>query len=171
MGCAEAALRVVTGGGQIVVVTFGKEDLRLAGFQKTLKRHPQILLTPHFLTPDPKDAAVCPPVMLREVLQQYPIAAVIVFFLELPAWNLAQHCFTAEAGPKLIALTHRAALSHHGGYFQQGRLLTLITARQTLDDSVPTNPKTPAEWFARDYEIVTPDNYTTRLSNPVYLMP
>jgi len=167
-GCADETLRVA-GTGEVVLVVTGDDDSRVGSFRKALKKHPQIRLTAHIVTPNPQDTFPLFPLgELRDVLQKHRTAAAIFFMVELPPWEMVQIYFTEPTGPKLLALAQGLTLRDHGGYFLQGRLAALITTRQTQDAAVPTNPKTPQEWFAHDYEIVTPENYTTRLPNPTY---
>ena len=95
----------------------------------------------------------------ENLIQKNASAGALVFFVGLPAWD-ANHPLTLPSGaPKIIAL-HNSPMPIKP-YFVNSIATLLITSRQTPEEKVTGEPKTPRQSFNRYFQVFTAQNYQT----------
>ena len=97
----------------------------------------------------------------KGLLEQYRKTDVLILFVDLPEWGRVAQALADYSGPTILAVDHQAERlkPHYGGYFSSGILAALIGPSTRPVPQV--QPKTPREWFDRNYQVYTPQNFET----------
>ncbi|MCG3147373.1 MAG: hypothetical protein PCFJNLEI_00812 [Verrucomicrobiae bacterium] len=168
---AEETAKIVPGQSRIVVVADARQaqdgkptgDIA-AGFSTGLKKYPHLqVVATELVTFDIHVEDGVPAIVsttFQELWERHKDVAVIVFFVDLPAWYRVETWLAKAEGPRFVGVAGLPqARWRYGGYLATGRQAALIVPRQGTSPPPPGHPKTPQEHFDRDFQIVTPQNY------------
>lgn len=171
-GIAEQVVQAIHDKGTVVLVDLpeGDEpDLRREAFLKKLRQHPGVQLVATEIVPqlqmEDRMTPSCPVTVFQEILQRRSGVSVIVFLVPVPEWSRAEKSLPTAGTPKLIVMdpTTVQIKDRYGGYFDRGILSALIILRRDSTTVSAGAPKTEREYFDRDYQILTTENYGTVL--------
>ena len=86
-------------------------------------------------------------------------AGALVFFVGLPPWEANNPLTLPTGAPKIIAVHNSPQPTKP--YFANSIATLLITPRQTPEEKVMGEPKTPRQGFNRYFQVFTTQNYQT----------
>jgi hypothetical protein len=160
---AEQALELLNRTGRVVVLTLDPTrypalKTQVEAFTRLLKKS-AVVVTQHVLIDSPPKRKLGPGVGLTspgfvEFLKRSADADVIVSFVGTP--NPADPEIQTYEGPavKFIAETQGRGKLHT--LFERKLLSAAIVPRFTFPAPGPANPRTPEEWFERNFQVVRP---------------
>lgn len=177
---AQAASQAVGDHGQIVLVTYfvnqsgtpSAEWLKtqLDGFMNALRAHPGVVVTATErvelgLSPDEAAAkGMDTAASYFALATKYPKADAIVLLTDAPNLGPDDLSRLPKPLPKIITVATSAGIANLHRLFEAGVLQAAILPRWTpLADA--KEPRTPSEWFAHNFLVVTPANINV-LPNP-----
>jgi len=167
---AQAAIEAVADHGQIVVVTYFVNQsgtpaavhlkTQWAGFQTVLRAHPGVVVTATErveLGLDPAEAAakgMDTASSYLALVAKYPNADAIVSLIDAPNLDPEDLNRLPKHLPKVVTLANVAGVPNLRRLFAAGVLSAAILPRwiPVMD---PAKPRQPAEWFSRNFQIVT----------------
>ena len=160
---AEQALEVLNRTGRVVVLTLDPTrypalKTQVEAFTRLLKKS-AVVVTQHVLIDSPPKRKLGPGVGLTspgfvEFLKRSADADVIVSFVGTP--NPADPEIQTYEGPavKFIAETQGRGKLHR--LFERKLLSAAIVPRFTFPAPGPANPRTPEQWFERNFQVLRP---------------
>ena len=168
---AQAASEAVADHGQIVVVTYFVKQSgtpaavqlknQWTGFQTALRAHPGVVVAATErveLGLDPAEAVakgMDTASSYLALVTKYPNADAFVLLTDTPGFAPEDLNRLPKRLPKVVTLTNVAGVPNLRRLFAAGVLHTAILPRwEPLPETA--KPRTPAEWFARNFIIVTP---------------
>ena len=177
---AQAASQAVGDHGQIVLVTYFVNqsgtpsaewlNTQLDGFMNALRAHPGVVIAATErvelgLSPDEAAAkGMDTAASYFALATKYPNAGAIVLLTDVPNLGPDDLSRLPKPLPKIIAVSNSAGIPNLRRLFEAGVLQAAILPRwEPLADAA--QPHTPAEWFARNFLVVTPTNINV-LPNP-----
>ena len=180
---ALAAIDTVADHGQIVVVTYFVNqsgtpnavwlETQLDGFQNVLRSHPGVVvaatervelgLAPEEAVAKGMDTASS----YLALVTKYPNADAFVLLTDAPGLSPEDLNRLPKRLPKVVTLANIVGVPNLRRLFEAGVLHAAILPRWEQPAEI-VKPRTPAEWFARSFLIVTPANIDV-LPNPSVL--
>ncbi|MCG3146681.1 MAG: hypothetical protein PCFJNLEI_00115 [Verrucomicrobiae bacterium] len=169
---ARETLDAVHHQGRLIIVTdhdpVGVDvprDYRWEAFQAELKQQKGVTIAGSEVVefdPDEPMVSGCSSAALKQILNRHADVAAIVFLIDLPEWARVAGALPQNITAKIIAVDNQgiSLRSHYSGYFSSGLLTALIARRSPLSD-LPSDPKTPREWFDKYYQVYNRQNSET----------
>jgi hypothetical protein len=173
--------RAIHNQGRIVLVTdFYRAQVDKAGadycleaFQRGLKQYGNIsIVATEVVRPEPGEAPwiSCPVTAFGDLLTRYSQTDAIIFLVNLPQWARVSELIPASLTAKIIAVDNAQSMQYsakvrYSGYFANG-FLSILISRKRIDPGQTGAPQTPREWFDRQYQVYTPQNYEELMNEP-----
>jgi len=161
---AEETLKAIDNHGTVVPVIADSHttDIQWEAFKKEIKKHNTVTLAdPVIVKPYngmEKEGAfrAC----IDKVVEENAKADALVLFVGLPmVWDDNNLMTLPSVGPKIIAVDGNNSPSKAKKYFINSIVTVLIMSRRTADPNAMDNPQTPRQWFDREYQVFTKENY------------
>ena len=150
--------------GQIVVVVADAYDQfgtvlrdQWKAFARELQNHAGISLAPPETRPPGQH------IPLGQVIDRYPQAAAIVFFVDSPDAPELEAAANRATRLKLVVVGNpdRPTKNYYGKFMTSGLLAAVIIPRSFSDQSRTGKAQTQREWFDQYYQVYTPQNYAS----------
>ena len=150
--------------GQIVVVVADAYDQfgtvlrdQWKAFSGELQNHAGI----HLATPETRPPGQHVP--LGEVIDRYPQAAAIVFFVDTPDAPELEAAANRAASPKLVVVGNPdlPTKNYYGKFMASGLLAAVIIPRSFSDRSRAGKAQSQRDWFDQYYLVYTPQTIDT----------
>jgi len=161
---ARATAKLVQEQGQIAVILsddYQADDIPVhdewQAFCAELKKHPGV----HLLGTEIVDLPTLVEfgltrIQAADILKKYPTINVLVSFCGIPPWNQAELSALPRPAPKIVAVAGRDVPIKE--YLASGIAAVVIAPRIPLRTTA-TQPRSPAEWFDRSFQVYTTENY------------
>ncbi len=161
---ARATASLVQEQGQIAVILpegYQTDDLSVhdewQAFCAELKRHPGVHLLGTEIVDLPTLAEFgLTQIQAADILNKYPTINVLVSFCGIPPWNQAELSALPRPAPKIVAVAGGDVPIK--GYLASG-IAAVVIAPRIPPRTTATQPRSPAEWFDRSFQVYTPENY------------
>lgn len=163
-GVAEESVRLLPGGGQVVVVAWQSNplagpaaagEIQVREFLRAIRQRPHVRLrAEERLTPAQFDQER---MRLRDVfpalLNKYPAADLFVSFVGIPDLDPSSDQPAGRRLPQFLVVT--PATPALPAFFDRGLVTVAIVPRQLYISPQAGNPQTQRDWFDSYYEVVT----------------
>ena len=160
-----AATTLQTPGSLVLIVTAKHQSDRFPEFEiwqafgGELKKHPALrLLATEIITAESPGESSLTRSQLDQIVQKYPDVNLFVSLCGIPPWDPSTPFMPPSGGSKLVVVENEPA-TQLAGYFANGSLAAAILPR-LVPETNPVPPTTAAAWFDRQYQILTPENYS-----------
>ena len=126
-------------------------------FKAALQQHPQIhIIATEIANTEPPIEYGLTPARLDKVLKEYPELDGVVSFYGIAQWDSRVPFKLPRPELKIIAVQSNPVPIKP--YFANGSLALAIVSRE-ISGHNSAMPRTPADWFARNYQVFTVGNY------------